>query len=153
MFSRFQQALSQLATLKDSPERVARGFGIGMGLGVSPFWGLLTPVCVFFCWLLRGSQVAGMLAMWAIAPLFYVIIFPLEIWAGSLILGGNPAYEIVGQLMSSRDWSQLLLIGKGWIVGFFPVGLAFGLLSWVISLRLLKLACRTTNPDAGDTIR
>ncbi len=82
-----------------------------------------------------------------------MIIFPLEIWAGSLILGGNPAYEIVGQLMSSRDWSQLLLIGKGWIVGFFPVGLAFGLLSWGISLRLLKRACRTTNPDAGDTIR
>lgn len=138
MLKRLKRAVSELSRIKDRPENVASGFGIGMGLGVSPFWGLLTPVCVFCCWLFRGNQVAGMLAMWAVAPLFYVVVFPLEIWAGSLILGGEPAYAIVGELLKTRDWSQLLTLGKGWVVGFFPVGLLFGLLCWALALGLLR---------------
>ena len=138
MLKRLKRAVSELSRLKGRPENVASGFGIGMGLGVSPFWGLLTPVCMFCCWLISGSQAAAMLAMWAIAPLFYVVIFPLEIWVGSLILGGEPAYAIVGELVKTRDWSQLLTLGKGWVVGFFPVGLLFGLLCWAMALGLLR---------------
>jgi len=147
MLNRFRQALSQLTQLKDSPESVARGFGIGMGLGVSPFWGLLTPVCLLCCWLVGGSPAASMLAMWAIAPLCYVFMFPLEIWVGSLIIGGEPAYAMVAELMKSRDLTQLWLLGKGWIVGFFPVGLIFGILCWLLSLWLLKRLRRSHHSD------
>ena len=76
--------------------------------------------------------------MWAIAPLLYVIVFPLEIWIGSLLLGVPPAYTIVDDLMRTMDFSLLWAIGKSWVVGFVPVGLLTFVLFYFLALGLLE---------------
>ena len=93
----FKKFSSKLLGINDSPQRIARGAGIGLFLGVFPGTG---PIAALVCaFLFRANKTAALAGALAVNTWINVITFPLAIAIGG-ILSGSDAATI------SREWTD-----------------------------------------------
>ena len=114
----------KLLAIRDTPEAIAGGVGIGIFFAFMPLFGLKTGLTILFAWLTRSNIIAAVLAVTA-----HDIILPLMpaiyIWeygiGYTLIHHSWPAVDFKLHGEGIRSWHRwipyLLTVGKPLLIG------------------------------------
>ena len=91
----FRSLLKQVLHLRESPQRTALAFAIGVFIGFSPAYGLHTLMVFFFAWALRLNLLSLMAGAFLNNPWTVVPILGGTYWVGALLLGrsDNPSFD------------------------------------------------------------
>ena len=138
-WSLFRQAklnFVRFARLEGTPVEIAKGFALGIFIGMTPTFGFQMLMAVFFAFLLRENRLAAVLGVWISNPFTAPFIYALEYESGRLLLGMERvdlAFEFNFQAFKSLSWDIFLPM---WVGGIL-FGLVCGLLSYSLTLRLI----------------
>lgn len=116
--------------LRGTPDEVARGTALGIGIGMTPTMGFQMPIALFFAWILRENKLAAVLGVWITNPITAPFIYALEYETGRLLLG-MPRLAFPTEM----TWAQISQLG--WQ---FLVPLCFGSLIYTIICAFLAYA-------------
>lgn len=97
--------LLRLLRLRAQPDEIAKGFALGIFIGMTPTIGFQMVIAIFFAMLLRENKIAAALGVWVSNPLTAPFIYALEYETGRFILGMERVHlpaqlsaDAVGQL-------------------------------------------------------
>lgn len=134
----FKLNLLRFLRLHGTPNDIARGFALGIFIGMTPTFGLQMLIAVFFAMLLRENKLAAVLGVWITNPLTAPFIYAAEYETGRVLLGLNR----VG-MPQELSYHTLCQMGSDVILALALGSLLFASLSYVITyaltLRLLPL--------------
>jgi len=125
--------VKKLIQIKDSPQKIARGFAIGVFWGIMPTFGFAIvfslPTAIF----LRGNKLAAVVGTFVANPLTVPFFYPFEYKIGQLILRTDPlpfSWEFF-------SLNSLLNLGKSFLIGgvIFAIGMA--LLTYFLVLQII----------------
>ena len=91
----FRSLLKQVLHLRESPQRTALAFAIGVFICFSPAYGLHTAMVFFFAWALGLNFLALFAGALLNNPWTVVPILGATYWVGALLLGrsDNPSFN------------------------------------------------------------
>ena len=122
--------------LRGTPEEIAKGFALGITIGMTPTFGVQMPIAFFFAWILRENKLAAILGVWITNPLTAPFIYATEYEFGRLLLGMDrlslPAvysFETLSQL----SWDVILPL----LIGSLVFAAIFGTLSYALTIRFI----------------
>jgi len=144
----FEEFYRRFISLSGDPKYIARGFALGIFIGVTPTIPFHTILAIIFCFIFRQNLSAAYLGTWLISnpltiPLFYVSQYRL----GIMLLGHRYGYFL------PTDYSLLTVIKCGGkilvplLLGGFMMAPLFALIGYVLAFHLLKT--RKRNLDNG----
>jgi uncharacterized protein (DUF2062 family) len=116
--------LAALLSLDDSPWRTALALAIGVFLSFTPFWGFQTLLALLLATVFRLNRAVTVTGTWLNLPWFAPFIY-----AGAVKLGALMLPDLTGL----AGLSMYLLVGST------TLGLAAGVLTWVIAFSLMRL--------------
>lgn len=118
--------------LAATPHAVALGFAVGVFISSTPFIGFHMLLSSIVAWLVGGSIVAALLGTFIGNPLTYPIFWVSSFELGSLMLGRGDNEVSLDLSKGIFETEQIWEILKPMTLGSIPIGLALGLLSYVI---------------------
>lgn len=129
----FQSLLKQLLHLRESPQRTALAFAIGVFIAFSPTYGLHTLMVLFCTWALGLNFLALMIGAFINNPWTIVPILGATYWVGALLLGRSDG--------PSFDWHDLSFTAiyeqvMPYAVPFFLGGLVLSLIGAALAYPL-----------------
>ena len=129
----FRSLLKQVLHLRESPQRTALAFSIGVFIAFSPTYGLHTAMVLFCTWALGLNFLALMIGAFINNPWTIVPILGATYWVGALLLGRSDG--------PSFDWHDLSFTATyeqvmPYAVPFFLGGLVLSLLGAVLAYPL-----------------
>lgn len=134
---------NKLFKFNDTPQRVALGFGLGVFLGIFPGTGAIAAICCAI--ILPINRASTLLGCLLTNTWLSVVTFLLSIKVGSLIMRVNWQEVLRDWSVFLRDfrWADLFKLSVLKIIfpviaGYITVGLALGLLAYLITLLVLK---------------
>src|SRR5215213_5567486 len=83
----FRALLQQVLHLRESPQRTAVAFALGVFIAFSPAYGLHTVMVVLFTWLFGLNFVALMAGAFVNNPWTIVPILGATYWTGAVLMG------------------------------------------------------------------
>ena len=91
----FRLLLKQVLHLRESPQRTALAFAIGVFIGFSPVYGLHTAIVLLCAWALRLNFLALIAGAFLNNPWTVVPILGATYWVGALLLGrsDSPSFD------------------------------------------------------------
>ncbi|MBE6389559.1 MAG: DUF2062 domain-containing protein [Lentisphaerae bacterium] len=115
-----------------SPDYIARGWALGMFVGcvIPVFCQLIVAVPMSF--VIRGSKIGAALGTFITTPPTAIFIYPVQIWVGNKIIGGDLSADSAGKLLSvfnnealsfAEKWSAFADMGWALVAAFFAGGL------------------------------
>jgi uncharacterized protein (DUF2062 family) len=130
--------LGALMHLDDSPWRTALALAIGVFLSFTPFWGFQTLLALLLATACRLNRAVTVTGTWLNLPWFAPFIY-----AGALKLGA----------LMLPDLSGLAGLSAYLLVGSTTLGLAAGLLTWVVAFGVMRRRRQRRRParDAGES--
>ncbi len=126
--------LKRILRLSGTPYAIAMGAGIGAFASCTPFLGLHLIFTLAVAWLVRGNMIAGAIGTALGNPLTFPFIWATTYEIGSIILR-RTTQELPPGLeyeLTHRSFEQLLPLIKPMAVGAIPLGLAAGVLTYLI---------------------
>ena len=125
----------RLTRQPDTPERVGRGVASGLFAAfVIPVGHM--PLAFLLAMLIRGTRSAALLATWVINPLTLSVVYPVQCYLGSFIIGDLLSYpeikQLVSDVMVEPSWGSFCALGDELIVSFFAGGLFLGIVVSII---------------------
>ncbi len=125
--------VKKLIRIKDSPQKIARGFAIGVFWGIMPTFGFAIVFSLPTAILLKGNKLAAVVGTFVANPLATPFIYAFEYKIGQLILRTAP-------LPLSWDFfslKSLLNLSKSFLIGgvIFAIGMA--LLTYILVLQII----------------
>ena len=131
-----------LARMREHPERVARGFAIGLFIGMLPGTGLVAALVVaFICRLHKPSVVLGALINnpWT-TPFFYLASYQI----GKRLTGFESNYTWKGWHVwpDLQWWGEVLRMMWPTLLGTVVIGGALAVLGYILVYALLRCAPR-----------
>ncbi|RMG14101.1 MAG: DUF2062 domain-containing protein [Cyanobacteria bacterium J055] len=128
----------RLVRMTDSPERLARGFAVGIFSGFFPFLGAQIIVALLLAIPFRGNKLVAALGTWISNPLTYLPLYLFNFKVGCLVLGSMPDFSPDG--LSSAD--ALLALKEEFLsallVGCAVSGLVAGTVGYFVALRSIR---------------
>jgi uncharacterized protein (DUF2062 family) len=128
----------RLIRLQAEPEDIAKGFALGIFIGMTPTFGFQILIAVFLALLLKENKIAAAIGVWITNPLTAPFIYALEYESGRLILGMDRAHlpmELSFAAVKSLGWEVLLPLSLGSVLyGALSAVLAFSFMLQVIPL-------------------
>jgi len=121
-----RQAAARLVALlphEESPWRVALALAVGVFISFTPFWGFQTLLALLVATLARLNRAVTVTGTWLNLPWFAPFVY-----AGAVKLGAWLLPELSG-LAGMSAW---LLLGTT------TLGLAAGVLTWVVAFALIR---------------
>src|SRR5215212_2049495 len=85
-FPRSRAWLEQLLHTRDTPQRTAAAYALGVFFGFSPLLGLHTVLGLIFAFTLSLNRVAVLLGIYSNLPWILVPYYTLTTWLGATIL-------------------------------------------------------------------
>jgi hypothetical protein len=130
--------LGALLQLDDSPRRTAAALAIGVFLSFTPFWGFQTLLALLVATVFRLNRAVTVTGTWLNLPWFAPFVY-----AGAVKLGALMLPELSG-LAGLSAWL---------LVGSTTLGLAAGVLTWVVAFSLMRRRRhrRRAGDDAGQS--
>ena len=141
----------RLQRIPGTPSSIAAGFAIGVGVAMTPFYGMHIVTAGLIAWALRGNIVASVLGAqmanpWTAPPLWFAAYY-----AGALIMGFSTAVRppnfvsmFKGLTESVLNADMAMFTDKVWpvflpmIVGSIPMGIVTGTIAYFVLLPVLK---------------
>ncbi len=107
---------SKILKEKASPEYIARGWAIGMFCGCLIPFGLQLVVSIPASFLLKGSKIGATLGTLLTNHFTIFIIYPVQCYVGSKLMGGDLSYAKVNEVMQDvlKHQDYATLFGLGW---------------------------------------
>lgn len=133
-------------TFKGSPEYVARGFALGVFVGITPTMPFQTALALGLAALCRGSKPAAVLGIWSGNPLTMPLIYAGCYRLGMLLLG-KPAAALSIQ---EQPFTELLKSGADLCCAAFGVGVILGILPALAVYYITRLAISRMRTAPGD---
>jgi len=142
--------IKQLLHIKDTPERTAFAYALGVFLGFSPFLGFHTVGGIVVAFLFRLNRVAVLLGAWTNLPWWIIPYYTLATWVGMNVIGFQLEPGVFAEIfrlglnegfIQSGFWNRLasqsgLLLAFG--IGSLILGTILSLLAYPLSLRWIK---------------
>ncbi|OQY18354.1 MAG: hypothetical protein B6I36_07200 [Desulfobacteraceae bacterium 4572_35.1] len=126
----------RLLRLQDQPDEIAKGFALGIFVGMTPTLGAQMLIAVFFAMLLRQNKIAAAVAVWISNPLTAPFIYGLEYETGRLLLGMEHVHffsHISAEAITELGCDLLIPM---WFASFL-YGAILSTLSYAIVLRMI----------------
>ncbi len=109
-----------------SPEYIARGWAIGMFWGCFCPFGLQLIFSIPTSFLLKGSKIGATVGTFFTNHFSIFIIYPVQCYVGSLILGNGLTYSVIKEAMKDvlreQSYESLMSAGTDLIASFFVGG-------------------------------
>ncbi|PLY04454.1 MAG: DUF2062 domain-containing protein [Desulfuromonas sp.] len=120
--------LLRFIRLSGTPDEIAKGFALGIFIGMTPTFGFQMLLAVFAAFLLRENRLAAIIGVWITNPVTAPFIYAAEYEFGRRLLQMDPLsfnIEFTFDSLMALSWDILLPLLLG--------SLVFGLLSTAIS--------------------
>lgn len=128
----------RLVRMADSPERLARGFAVGIFSGFFPFLGAQIIVALLLAIPVRANKLVAALGTWMSNPLTYLPLYLFNFKVGCLVLGSTPDFS--PDDLSATD--ALLELKEEFLsallVGCAVSGLVAGTIGYFVALRSIR---------------
>jgi len=139
---KFQDRLSSILAIKDSPHRLAVAFAAGVFIGMSPLLGLHTILGIALAWMFRLNRIVTITGVYVTNPWTIVPIYTFATWSGAKILG-------IKDIIPEIDWSHITFRSlthelKPLLTPFVFGTLFIGLISAVISYFIIYHTVKKT---------
>lgn len=99
----FREKFKSIFKVKDSPQRIAAAFAVGVFMGISPLLGLHYIGGFFLAWLFRLNKLVTLVGVSVNNPWTIVPISTFCVWIGARIMG-------ITQVLPEVDWRQTSLM-------------------------------------------
>ena len=130
----FRSLLKQVLHLKESPQRTALAFAIGVFICFSPAYGLHTVLVFFFAWALGLNFIALMAGAFLNNPWTVVPILGATYWVGALLLGRSDSPSFDWQDVSfGAIYAQVIPYAMPFVLGGFVLSLLGAALAYPLA--------------------
>ena len=109
-----RRILRELLGTKDTPERTALAFSIGVWFGFSPLLGLHTILGVASAFIFRLNRVAVLLGVYSNLPWIIVPYYGFVTWLGFRILGFPEGTSLPEVSLRMFRWDSLVNLASQW---------------------------------------
>jgi len=92
--------LSAVFSVKDSPQKIAVSFAIGIFLGMSPLLGLHTVLGIAAAWIFRLNKFVTIVGVYITNPWTIVPIYTFATWFGAKLLG-------IDKIIPDINWNDI----------------------------------------------
>lgn len=136
LIRQFKLALLRLLRLRAMPDEIAKGFALGIFIGMTPTLGFQMIIAVFIAMMLKENKLAAALGVWISNPLTAPFIYAAEYETGRFMLD-MPRIHLPEQfnLETVGHLGHDLMIPM--CVGSLVHGLLLGAICYALVLRLL----------------
>lgn len=111
---------SFLLQLHGKPNEIAKGFALGLFIGMSPFFGLHTFAAIFFSTVLKGNRIASLVGI-QITNIFTIpFVYPVTFYAGNWIYPVHPPFSLTADLYGMEIWELVKTVPD--VVGTLTIG-------------------------------
>ncbi len=134
----FKLNVLRFIRLRNSPDEIAKGFALGVFVGLTPTMGVQIPIAIFLAFLLKENKLAAALGVWVTNPLTAPFIYALEYEMGRMLLGMERARlpeELSFGIVRDLGWGVLLPL----TVGSLILGTICAAISYALALRFLPV--------------
>jgi len=152
---RLRPILRWVLKLRSSPRAIAGGLGLGMFIAFTPTGGIQILLAIVAATLFNANRVAAIAPVWITNPVTNPPIFTFCFWLGTFVYPGPPLAEVkdmfvnLGKAFAHLQFWEIqeallamLHMGKEilipLLIGSTLVGLVLGILTYIISLKLLS---------------
>ncbi len=128
--------LLRLLRLRAQPEEIARGFALGIFIGMTPTMGGQMLIAVFFALILRQNKIAAAIAVWISNPVTAPFIYGVEYEVGRLLLGVERVafpQHLTSDVLTKFGYDLLVPLWSGSIL----FGVLLAPVSYALVVRLL----------------
>jgi hypothetical protein len=136
LLRQFKLNLLRLIRLQATPDEVAKGFALGIFIGMTPTFGFQIALAIFFAFLLKENKLAAIIGVFITNPLTAPFIYALEYESGRRLMGMDHAKfpsEFTFSALAGLSWDVLLPL----CVGSLIYGILCAGLSYALVLRLI----------------
>jgi len=135
----FRALLRRVLHLRESPQRTALAFALGVFIAFSPVYGLHTVMVVLCTWLFGLNFVALLAGAFVNNPWTIVPILGASYWTGALLLGqtDSPAFRW-DDLSFTGIYEQVLPYAAPFALGGLILSVIGALLSYPIAYLLVQ---------------
>ena len=144
MTERLRRILQVLLHIEDTPHRTALAFGVGVLIAFSPFLGIHMGIALLVAFVFRLNRVAILFGTYLNNPWTVAPIYLAGTSLGCLMLGvsmdGLEAidWDLTGAAFRETLWATLRAYAWPFILGNTILGLACGLVGYVLLRRILE---------------
>jgi uncharacterized protein (TIGR03546 family) len=130
----------RIVRLRGTPEYIARGFALGVFIGMTPTMGFQMAIAAFIATLLKQNIIATALSVWVTNAFTFIPIYTFNYAVGRWVL----SKPITGQLKVGTFSSMKALFSMGWEFfytlwfGSMVVGVVTSIITYYISIPLIK---------------
>ncbi len=128
--------LLQLLRLRAQPDEIAKGFALGIFVGMTPTFGGQMLIAVFFAMLLRENKIAAAIGVWISNPITAPFIYAAEYETGRFLLGMEHVnfHVTLGSETITKFGYDLLV---PMCIGSVVYGVLLGAISYAVVLRMV----------------
>jgi hypothetical protein len=131
LLRQFKLNLLRLIRLQATPDEVAKGFALGIFIGMTPTFGFQIALAIFFAFLFKENKLAAILGVFITNPVTAPFIYALEYESGRRLLGMDHAKfpsEFTFSALAGLSWDVLLPLCVGSLIyGILSAGLSYAL--------------------------
>ncbi|RLE08284.1 hypothetical protein DRZ78_01345 [Candidatus Aerophobetes bacterium] len=143
--SHIKSFVKKMMRIDDSPQKIARGFAIGVFWGVLPTFGLAIVFSLPTAVLLRANKIASILGTFVSNPLTTPFVYAFSYKIGQWVLGHSS---------SAFSWKfinieELLNISKSLLIGSVIFSLILSLVTYLLVLMIVSNYRRRKHSKAG----
>ena len=128
--------LVRFLRLPGAPDDIAKGFALGIFVGMTPTLGFQMAIAVFFAFLLRENKIAAALGVWITNPITAAPIYALEYESGRRLLGMEPLQfpeELTLETMKALGWDLMVPL----LFGSLIYAVVCSLIAYALVLRFI----------------
>jgi len=136
--------LLRFIRLSGTPDEIAKGFALGIFIGMTPTFGFQMALAIFAAFLLRENKLAAVLGVWITNPVTAPFIYAAEYELGRRLLQLEPLsfnIEFTFDALMALSWEILvpLLVGS-LVFGVLTTGISYAVvLRMIPSLKTLRV--------------
>lgn len=153
-----KERIRSVLHLDEEPWRIAAGMAVGVFISFTPFYGFHTLMALGCAFAFRFNKVATLTGAWLNLPWFAPFVYGFSLKVGEFILSGGTGSRLDWGTLAevakpylkaapSREgarsllhllWQLMFVASKPLVVGTTVVGLAAGLVTYVVTLEAVK---------------
>lgn len=158
-YMRLRPVLRWVLRLRSSPRAIAGGLGVGMFVAFTPTVGIQIILAIIAATICNVNRAAAIVPVWITNPVTVAPVYTFNYWLGTFLYPGPPLSEVTkvfrdfGHAMARLNfWDMkepvmaLLQMSREILVplliGSIEVGIVTGLITYVVSLKLLSFFFR-----------
>lgn len=120
-------------TDKGTPEYIARGWALGVFIGLLIPFGFQLMISIPLSFVLKGSKLGAMVGTLVTNHVSIIVIYPMQCFIGNKLIGGTLTFAHLEEQMKDviirQEYDVLLSLGWEIVISFFVGGTLFAVMA------------------------